>query len=206
MDGKILVTGGAGFIGSHVVVALAQAGYAPFVVDSFVNSSRSVLPRLAELCGRPVEVVEADVRDAAALRRIFHDHAIAGVVHCAGLKAVGEGEERPLAYWDVNVGGTIALAEVMGEAGVARLVFSSSATVYGQPDVLPVAEDAQGKNILEGTVAGRVFLGPIQRVALDTGEERILVDLLNTEKGHLSPGDRLRVSFSPGDGRLIRRG
>ena len=142
MDGKILVTGGAGFIGSHVVVALAQAGYAPFVVDSFVNSSRSVLPRLAELCGRPVEVVEADVRDAAALRRIFHDHAIAGVVHCAGLKAVGEGEERPLAYWDVNVGGTIALAEVMGEAGVARFVFSSSATVYGQPDVLPVAEDA----------------------------------------------------------------
>lgn len=142
MDGKILVTGGAGFIGSHVVVALARFGVAPLVIDTFVNSSRSVVPRLSELCGRPVEVIEADVRDTEALRRIFHDHAITGVVHCAGLKAVAEGEERPLAYWDANVGGTIALAEVMGEAGVARLVFSSSATVYGQPDVLPVPEDA----------------------------------------------------------------
>lgn len=142
MDGKILVTGGAGFVGSHVVVALARSGVTPLVIDTFVNSSRSIVPRLAELCGRPVEVIEADVRDAEALRRTFHDHAIAGVVHCAGLKAVAEGEGRPLAYWDVNVGGTIALAEVMGEAGVARLVFSSSATVYGQPDVLPVTEDA----------------------------------------------------------------
>ena len=139
MDGKILVTGGAGYIGSHVVHALAQAGYAPLVLDSFANSSRAVVPRLAELCGMPIDVIEADVRDAEALRRTFHDHPIVGVVHCAGLKAVGEGEERPLAYWDVNVGGTIALAEVMGEAGVARLVFSSSATVYGQPDALPVA-------------------------------------------------------------------
>ena len=80
----------------------------------------------------------ADVRDAVALRSVFHDHPIAAVVHCAGLKAVGESEERPLAYYDVNVGGAIALAEVMGEAGVATLVFSSSATVYGQPDDLPV--------------------------------------------------------------------
>lgn len=142
MDGKILVTGGAGFIGSHVVVALARSGVEPLVIDTFVNSSRSVVPRLSELCGRPVEVIEADVRDTEALRRIFHDHAVSGVVHCAGLKAVAEGEERPLAYWDVNVGGTVALAEVMGEAGVARLVYSSSATVYGQPDVLPVPEDA----------------------------------------------------------------
>lgn len=142
MEGKILVTGGAGYIGSHVVVALARAGYAPFILDSFVNSHRAAVPRIAALAGKPVDVVEGDVRDAQVLRRTFHDHLITGVVHCAGLKAVGEGEERPLAYWDVNVGGTIALAEVMGEAGVARLVFSSSATVYGQPDSLPVAEDA----------------------------------------------------------------
>lgn len=142
MDGKILVTGGAGYIGSHVVVSLAEAGYTPLVLDSFVNSSRAVVPRLAELCGRPVETIVADVRDVEALRRTFHDHAIAGVVHCAGLKSVAEGQARPLAYWDVNVGGTIALAEVMGEAGVAQLVFSSSATVYGQPEVLPATEDA----------------------------------------------------------------
>lgn len=142
MNGAILVTGGAGYIGSHIVVALAQAGYDPIVLDDFSNSSLDVMPRLEALGGRPIPLVVADVRDLTALRRTFHDHPIAGVVHCAGLKAVGEGEERPLAYWDVNVGGTIALAEIMGEAGVARLVFSSSATVYGQPDALPVAEGA----------------------------------------------------------------
>jgi UDP-glucose 4-epimerase len=138
----ILVTGGAGYIGSHVVVELARAGYAPVVLDDFSNSTPAVVPRLQALAGRPVPAVTADVRDVVALRSVFHDHPIAGVVHCAGLKAVGESEERPLAYYDVNVGGAIALAEVMGEAGVATLVFSSSASVYGQPDDLPVTEDA----------------------------------------------------------------
>lgn len=142
MEGRILVTGGAGYVGSHVVVALAQAGLAPIVLDDFSNSTRAVLPRLAALAGTDIPLIEADVRDVDALRRTFHDHPISAVVHCAGLKAVGEGEERPLAYWDVNVGGTIALAEIMGEAGVARFVFSSSATVYGQPDALPVDERA----------------------------------------------------------------
>lgn len=142
MEERVLVTGGAGYVGSHVVVALAQAGLAPIVLDDFSNSTRAVLPRLAALAGTDIPLVEADVRDVDALRRTFHDHPISAVVHCAGLKAVGEGEERPLAYWDVNVGGTIALAEIMGEAGVARFVFSSSATVYGQPDALPVDERA----------------------------------------------------------------
>ena len=142
MDGKILVTGGAGYVGSHVVVALADAGYTPIVLDNFATSSRAVMPRLSALTGTMLDLVEADVRDRAALRRLFHDQPIAAVVHCAALKGVGEGEERPLAYWDVNVGGTVALAEVMGEAGVARFVYSSSATVYGQPDRLPVTEDA----------------------------------------------------------------
>jgi UDP-glucose 4-epimerase len=142
MADTILVTGGAGFVGSHVVAELARAGYAPVVLDNFSNSTPAVLPRLQALAGRPVPCVTADVRDLAALRAAFHDHPISAVVHCAGLKSVGESQMRPLAYYDVNVGGTLALAEVMGEAGVATLVFSSSATVYGQPDNLPVAEDA----------------------------------------------------------------
>lgn len=142
MAETILVTGGAGYIGSHIVVELARAGYAPVVLDNFSNSTPAVLPRLQALAGRPVPSVTADVRDVAALRAVFHDHPINAVIHCAGLKAVGESEERPLAYYDVNVGGAISLAEVMGEAGVATLVFSSSATVYGQPEHLPVTEDA----------------------------------------------------------------
>lgn len=142
MHDTILVTGGAGYVGSHIVVELARAGYAPVVLDNFANSTPAVLPRLQALAGRPVPAVNADVRDTAALRAVFHDHPIAAVIHCAGLKAVGESEARPLAYYDVNVGGAIALAEVMGEAGVATLVFSSSATVYGQPDDLPVTESA----------------------------------------------------------------
>ena len=142
MSDTILVTGGAGFIGSHVVVELARSGHAPVVLDNFSNSTPAVLPRLQALAGRPVPCVTADVRDVTALRTAFHDHPIAAVVHCAGLKSVSESQARPLAYYDTNVGGTIALAEVMGEAGVATLVFSSSATVYGQPDDLPVPEDA----------------------------------------------------------------
>ena len=142
MADTILVTGGAGYVGSHVVVALARAGYAPVVLDNFANSTPAVLPRLEALAGRPVPCVQSDIRDVEALRVAFHDHPIAGVVHCAGFKAVGESEVRPLAYYDNNVGGTLALAEVMGEAGVATLVFSSSATVYGQPESLPVTEDA----------------------------------------------------------------
>jgi UDP-glucose 4-epimerase len=138
----VLVTGGAGYVGSHVVVALARAGMTPVILDNFSNSSRGVLERLERLTGNRVRCIEADVRDVSALRASFAQYPISAVVHCAGLKAVGESEERPLAYWDVNVGGMLALAEVMGEAGVASLVFSSSATVYGQPDTLPVVEDS----------------------------------------------------------------
>ena len=138
----VLVTGGAGYVGSHVVAALAEAGASAVVLDDFSNSSRGVIGRLEELTRAPVPCIEADVRDRAALRAAFAKHPISAVVHCAALKSVGESAERPLAYWDVNVGGAIALVEAMGEAGVSTFVFSSSATVYGQPDALPVTEDA----------------------------------------------------------------
>lgn len=169
------MTGGAGYVGSHVVVALARAGYAPVVLDNFSNSDRAVIPRLSELAGRVVPYLEADVRDVAAVRRTFHDHPISAVVHCAGLKAVGEGEERPLAYYEANVGGALALAEVMGEAGVATMVFSSSATVYGQPDVLPVAEGAplkpqsvygRTKRIIEDFLRDLARANPNWRIAV----------------------------------------
>jgi UDP-glucose 4-epimerase len=142
MAESILVTGGAGYVGSHVVVELAKAGYTPVILDSFATSVRAVLPRLATLAGADLACIEADVRDADALRRAFHEHPIAGVIHCAGRDSVVEAETRPLTYYGVNVGGSFALAEVMGEAGVATLVYSSSATVYGEPENLPVTEDA----------------------------------------------------------------
>jgi len=142
MRKAILVTGGAGYIGSHLVVELARAGYAPIVFDNFANSSAEVVPRLRKLTGQPLRLISADVRDRGALARAFFDNDIAAVIHCAGLKAVAEGEAKPLAYYDTNVCGAIALVETMTAAGVRTLVFSSSATVYGQPDRDLVAEDA----------------------------------------------------------------
>jgi len=141
MPDTVLVTGGAGFLGSHIVVELARAGFAPIVLDNFTNSTPAVRSRLEALAGRPVPCVNADVRDAVALRAAFHDHPIAAVVHCAGLENVAESEARPLAYYDANVAGTLALVEVMGEAGVATLIFSSSASVYGDATDLRLTEE-----------------------------------------------------------------
>jgi len=142
MADTVLVTGGAGFVGSHVVVELARNGYAPVVLDNFNNSTPAIRPRLEALAGRPVPCVTADVRDIGAVRNAFHDHPINAVVHCAGLKDVEESEARPLAYYDVNVGGTLSLVEVMGEAGVGTLVFSSAASVYGNVGDGAATEDA----------------------------------------------------------------
>jgi UDP-glucose 4-epimerase len=142
VSGTVLVTGGAGYIGSHIVLALARAGYAPVVLDNFATSSRPVLPRLERLAGVEVPLVVADVRDSAALARAFAERPIDAVVHCAGLKAVAEGEAQPLAYYDNNVGGSIALTLAMRHAHVRTLVFSSSASVYGQPERNPVPEGA----------------------------------------------------------------
>jgi UDP-glucose 4-epimerase len=139
--GKLLVTGGAGYIGSHTCVELLQAGREVVVVDNLCNSRREVLGRIERITGRTVVFYECDVRDAAALREIFRTHRIDAVLHFAGLKAVGESVERPLDYYDDNVGGTLTLCAAMAQAGVRRLVFSSSATVYGDPDAVPVRED-----------------------------------------------------------------
>jgi len=142
MTSTVLVTGGAGYVGSHIVAALASTDRVPIVLDDFSNSDRGVIARLSAMAPAPIECVEADVRNVDTLRNTFRRYPIAAVIHCAGLKAVDEGESRPLAYYDVNVGGAIALAEVMGEAGVGTLVYASSATVYGQADVMPVGESA----------------------------------------------------------------
>jgi len=138
----ILVTGGLGYIGSHTCVALAAAGYRLMIVDNLCNAKPSVLERIRELApGAVIEFQCADLRDRAALEAVFAAHAIDAVVHFAGLKAVGESVEKPLLYWDNNVGGAIALLEAMQKHGVRKIVFSSSATVYGPPEYLPYRED-----------------------------------------------------------------
>ena len=138
----ILVTGGAGFIGSHTCVALAAAGYAPLILDNFSNSDRRVLDRLLQITGKTLGVVQGDVGDGAFLERVMGEHPIAAVIHFAGLKAVGDSVADPLTYYDVNVAGTLTLTQAMQAAGVTRLIFSSSATVYGEPAHSPIPETA----------------------------------------------------------------
>ena len=148
LDQTVLVTGGAGFIGSHTVLELLQAGFDVIVLDNFLNSDPSVLARIKSLAQEPLRLglslkhIEKDVRDEAGLIEVFKAHKIAGVIHFAGLKAVAESFQHPLAYWDTNVGGTMALARVMKRFDVNHLVFSSSATVYGLSKDNPVSETA----------------------------------------------------------------
>lgn len=139
---RILLTGAAGYIASHTWLALLDAGFEVLGIDNFANSSRQVLPRLAQLSERHFEFVEADVCDPLALSAVFSRHRVDAVVHFAAFKAVGESVQQPLAYYRNNLGGLINLAQVMQDHGVFRLVFSSSATVYGQPESLPLREDA----------------------------------------------------------------
>ena len=143
MRNRILVTGGAGYIGSHTVLALLEAGHEVLIVDNLSNSSAKVLPRLEQLSGQVIPFVQADVRDGAALDRIFAEHRIDGVIHFAGLKAVCESGAQPLRYFDNNVGSTLALLQAMDRAGVRRIVFSSSATVYGDPEQVPITESSR---------------------------------------------------------------
>lgn len=142
MSKKILLTGGAGFIGSHTYVALKDAGYEPVILDNFSNARRDVTDRLEIITGAPVVCIEGDVLDGDLLERIFSDHKIDAVIHFAALKAVGESVEQPFEYLNTNIAGLYSLLGAMRRANVFTLVFSSSATVYGQPDQLPVRETA----------------------------------------------------------------
>lgn len=138
---KILVTGGAGYIGSHAVVELYQAGFQPIIVDNFSNSQESAIAGISAILGAEVPVHRVDCADETALRGVFQaEEGIAGVIHFAAYKAVGESVEKPLAYYQNNIGSLLTLLQVMGEFGVENLVFSSSCTVYGVPDALPVTE------------------------------------------------------------------
>jgi UDP-glucose 4-epimerase len=136
----ILITGGAGYIGSHTVVELLAAGHELLILDNFSNSSPKVIDRIAQISGQRPLLVEGDIRDRQLLTRLFAEHPVQAVIHFAGLKAVGESVEQPLRYYDNNVIGSLHLFEAMAAAGVFRLVFSSSATVYGDPHSVPIDE------------------------------------------------------------------
>lgn len=138
---RILLTGGTGYIGSHAAVALVEAGFDIVCYDNFSNSSPEVSARLGQICGTAVTTIEGDVRDAACLRKVFQEHQIGAVIHFAGLKSVAESVENPLLYYSNNVHGTSVLLEVMRQQGVKAFVFSSSATVYGAPQYLPLDEN-----------------------------------------------------------------
>lgn len=140
MSQTILVTGGAGYIGSHTVLELLNAGYEVVVVDNLSNSKSESLRRVQEITGKSLRFVEADIRDANAMRAVMHGFPITAVIHFAGLKAVGESVAKPMWYYDNNVHGSLKLFEAMDEAGVRNIVFSSSATVYGDPHTVPIQE------------------------------------------------------------------
>ena len=138
---NILVTGGAGFIGSHTAVALVEAGFTPVIVDDFSNSQPSVLKGLGDILGFVPRCYTETCHNADTLRRIFREENIGGVIHFAAFKAVGESMEQPLKYYDNNLGTLVTLLQVMLEEGVPNLIFSSSCTVYGSPEKLPVTEE-----------------------------------------------------------------
>jgi UDP-glucose 4-epimerase len=138
---KILVTGGTGYIGSHTCLALIAAGIEPVILDNLCNSKLSVLNRIEEVAGKRPLFYQGDIRDSVLLDRIFQEQQIAGVIHFAALKAVGESTQKPFEYYENNIAGTLSLLGAMRRAGCFRFIFSSSATVYGDPHAVPITED-----------------------------------------------------------------
>jgi UDP-glucose 4-epimerase len=137
----ILVTGGTGYIGSHTVAQLLQAGHEVLILDNLSNSKAQVIDRIAKIASKAPQFIQGDIRDRLLLKKLFSEHTISTVIHFAGLKAVGESVQKPLMYYDNNVSGSIVLFEEMAAANVKEIVFSSSATVYGDPQFLPITED-----------------------------------------------------------------
>ncbi len=138
---KILITGGAGYIGSHTALELLNEGYEVVVYDNLSNSSRESINRVEELTGKKIKFYEGDVLDEKALEEMFREEGIDAVIHCAALKAVGESVQKPLEYYHNNITGTLTLMRVMRSAGIKNIVFSSSATVYGSPEIIPITEE-----------------------------------------------------------------
>ncbi|MBR3518131.1 MAG: UDP-glucose 4-epimerase GalE [Lachnospiraceae bacterium] len=141
----VLVTGGSGFIGSHTVVELQQSGYDVVVIDNLSNSTEISLQRVQEITGKPVKFYKVDIRDRAGLEEVFAKESIDSCIHFAGLKAVGESVSKPWEYYENNIGGTLVLLDVMRKHGVKNIIFSSSSTVYGDPDSVPVTEESPVK-------------------------------------------------------------
>lgn len=139
---KVLVTGGMGYIGSHTCIQMLEAGMQPIIVDNLVNSKVAVLDRIESITGKKLPFYQGDIRDESFLDSVFEQNDIDAVIHFAGLKAVGESVVKPLEYYDNNVNGSLVLARSMRKAGVKSIVFSSSATVYGDPEVVPITEDS----------------------------------------------------------------
>ena len=137
----ILVTGGAGYIGSHTTIELIQSGYDVVVVDNLYNSKEEAVRRVEQIVGKKIKFYKADVLDKDAMREIFKKHDFAAVINFAGYKAVGESVQKPIEYYENNISGMLALIDVMREFNVKNLVFSSSATVYGNPHTVPITED-----------------------------------------------------------------
>ena len=138
---NILVTGGAGFIGSHTLIELIAAGHNPVVVDNLSNASPEAIHRVEKIVGQPIPFYEVDIRDREGLEKVFAQHAFDCCIHFAGLKAVGESVQKPWEYYENNIGGTLVLVDVMRKHGLKNIIFSSSATVYGAPDTMPITED-----------------------------------------------------------------
>lgn len=138
---KILITGGAGYIGSHTALELLNAGYEVVIYDNLCNSSKESLRRVEQLTQKSIAFYEGDVRDAQALTAMFEQENVDAVIHCAALKAVGESVRKPLEYYENNIAGTLTLLDVMRKVGVKNIVFSSSATVYGNPETMPITEE-----------------------------------------------------------------
>lgn len=173
---NVLVTGGAGYIGSHTTLTLLQAGFEVLVLDNLCNASSESLRRVAQLAGRAPVFVEGDIRDRDLLDKLFDQFPVQAVLHFAGLKAVGESVSQPLSYYDNNVVGTVTLCQAMAAKGIFTLVFSSSATVYGTPSIVPVTEEhpvgsttnpyGRSKYIVEQLLGDLATSDPRWRVAL----------------------------------------